>query len=188
VVARSCDPPPIIIRHLYVPILTSLQQNHRPLMALALLASALLSGVLFYRSFHLHVTLVDEFQQILAEVAAGEQGLSANQYRRMALAEQESARTLISLRADLAASNSPDSDAHALLLLAEATAFLHDPDRFQAWLEAQLQAIETPSSDWTRTVLASGAQEIKTGRWCLQIEQVGSDWLLTSLADCTTER
>lgn len=153
-------------------------------MALALLASALLSGVLFYRSFHLHVTLVDEFQQTLAEVVAGEHSLSANQYRRTALAEQESARTLTSLRADLAASNTPNSDAHALLLLAEATDYLHDPDRFQAWLDAQLQAIATPSAAWTRALLASGGQEINTGRWCLQIEQVGSDWLLTSLADC----
>jgi hypothetical protein len=171
-------------RLLPVPILNSLQRHHRPLMALALLALALLSGLLFYRSFHLNVTLVDEFQQTLAEVAAGEQGLSARQYRRTVLAEQETARTLISLRADLAASNTPDSDAHALLLLAGATEYLQDPDRFQAWLGAQVQTIATPSSDWTRSVLASGAQQIDTGRWCLQIEQEGNHWLLTSLADC----
>jgi len=154
-------------------------------MALACIVLAVLSGLLMYRSYQLNVMLMDGFQQRLAEAVEGKQVLTGQHYRWHALVAEQEARTLIGLGADLAATNVTDSEASARLLLAGATRYLHEEDRFQAWLNEQLQAIVTPSSEWTRVALDSGAQEINTGQWCLQIELVAESWLLTSLADCS---
>jgi hypothetical protein len=154
------------------------------IIALGFVILALLSGLLMYRSYHLNVMQLEAFQQKLAAAASGKQELTDRYYRWHALAAEQEAHTLSGLRADLAATNVIDNEAAARLLIAGATHYLHDEDRFQAWLNEQLQTIETPSSEWTRISLASGAQAINTGQWCLQIEQVADTWLLTSLTDC----
>jgi len=166
-----------------VPSLT-LSKRFYQLAALGIIVLALLFGLLMFRSYQLSETRVDAFQQRLAKAVAGQQALTDRHYRWHALAAEQQARTLSGLRADLATTNVTDSEAGARLLLAQATQYLHDEDRFQAWLNDQLQTIQTPSLEWTRVALESGAQEINTGQWCLQIEQVVDKWLLTSLAEC----
>jgi len=167
-----------------VPTLTPSKRFYQ-ITALSFVALALVSGLLMYRSHYLKVALVDAYQQTLAEVIQGKQVLTDRQYSWHALVAEQEARMLHGLRADLAATNLTDTEDGARLLLAGATRYLHDEDRFQAWLNERLQAIVAPSSDWTRIALDSGAQEINTGQWCLQIELVAESWLLTSLADCS---
>lgn len=146
------------------------------------LSLALAAGFTIYRYYHQFYAKPEALFEHLVDVSKQREALRITDLDLALLKLEAQSVIRNDLIEDLSASDLPDAEVHADLMLAQAVSFLEEDEALLAWLDEYLSGMTFNSPQNYED--DAGRKVLQDDMACLVIDRIEGHWQLVSVTDC----